>query len=906
MAIEPAVLLQALQAAAAQDLAAEAARRAAEAQLKAWETEPGFYTLLQEAFLDRALPTDVRWISIIYFKNGIDKYWRRSAPHAIAREEKQAIRARIGDTLAETSPQLMAQNALAVARIARIDFPVEWPSLFADLLGLATEAHDRGDVPRLRQVLYVLNQVVKVLSATRFGKTRAALQEAAPGVVRFAGELYYTGVQDWLARGDAPTGQVAYLALKICRRLVVEGYEFANREDEARLVFQATTSHLGAFVERYVAAPSDELEKFVLCLGKFYQDLAERQPTAFILMPGSFDVVRAYVSLVQTRAAAFHEPGAAGTEFWEKVVVRALLLLRKTVKMAHGDSMHTIKYRTADDRAETKAAVQSLKTDLLGETLVVPVADVLLASYLRLRPAELERWEDEPEDFVQDELQNSWEYQLRPCAEKVFVDLLLYFKDALKPRVLESFRQVNAAGYGDLLGRDAVYCAFAIGSNALFEDIDFDAVFVSVLAPQVAATGPPLQRVILRRVAIIVTNWIAVKCGPATRKDVYEVLTRLMDGANPLCDLVVQLTAASALKAAVDEWDFELQTFLPYLENFLHKLMGLISSVDAIETKLALLRTISVLVESAEGHILAYARGIVSLLPTLWDQAGDEHILKGAILQTLTNIVRSTKEASVEFQPLYVPLIGSIADPKSELHVYLVEDALELWQATVLASPEASPELLSLLPSLVHALDASTETLRVELAILEGYVHLAPAHVCQFYAPEIFKIIARFLNDLKLDSCHTVTHILELFIQSLPIEYYIQSLEASGLLAAMTDLVFDDAESAINVARYLLLFGRLAIVNPNVVAQFCELYATAKGRTPADVLDALVARWLDKIDNMGHPRVRKVAALGLDAMLRLDRPELAKYGPAIVKVRDEIFKEIEGEDVSIDVGRQNL
>ena len=52
----------------------------AEQQLKSWETQPGFYTVLQTIFSNHALDDNVRWLAVVYFKNGIDRYWRKSAP----------------------------------------------------------------------------------------------------------------------------------------------------------------------------------------------------------------------------------------------------------------------------------------------------------------------------------------------------------------------------------------------------------------------------------------------------------------------------------------------------------------------------------------------------------------------------------------------------------------------------------------------------------------------------------------------------------------------------------------------------------------------------------------------------------------------------------------------------------
>lgn len=48
-------------------------------QLQQWEKSPGYYKHLQSVFIDRSLPTEIRYLAIIQLKNGIDKYWRKTA-----------------------------------------------------------------------------------------------------------------------------------------------------------------------------------------------------------------------------------------------------------------------------------------------------------------------------------------------------------------------------------------------------------------------------------------------------------------------------------------------------------------------------------------------------------------------------------------------------------------------------------------------------------------------------------------------------------------------------------------------------------------------------------------------------------------------------------------------------------
>lgn len=70
------MVFQALDLACSQD--AQQIKQA-EAKLAEWETEPGFYTMLHGLFADHSVSMRVRWLAAVYFKNGINKYWRKNA-----------------------------------------------------------------------------------------------------------------------------------------------------------------------------------------------------------------------------------------------------------------------------------------------------------------------------------------------------------------------------------------------------------------------------------------------------------------------------------------------------------------------------------------------------------------------------------------------------------------------------------------------------------------------------------------------------------------------------------------------------------------------------------------------------------------------------------------------------------
>lgn len=52
----------------------------AEEKLREWEVEPGFYSILMKIISNHSIDVTVRWLAVLFFKNGVDRYWRKTAP----------------------------------------------------------------------------------------------------------------------------------------------------------------------------------------------------------------------------------------------------------------------------------------------------------------------------------------------------------------------------------------------------------------------------------------------------------------------------------------------------------------------------------------------------------------------------------------------------------------------------------------------------------------------------------------------------------------------------------------------------------------------------------------------------------------------------------------------------------
>ncbi|KAK7616199.1 armadillo-type protein [Phyllosticta citricarpa] len=236
-------------------------------QLQQWEKKGGFFPLLQTVFIDRSLPFEVRYLAIIQLKNGIDKYWRKTATNAVSKEDKTVIRSRLLESAANEADQRLAlQNALVISKIVRFEFPNDWPDVVNELLNLLRNSVAPGASPLyLHRILLVLLHVIKELATGRTIRMRSNLQSIAPEIFRTLGHIYVDKVQQWQSflqqGGDDEGGALeniehSLIAIKILRRILVAGFDFPNREKDVQEFWVVVCDQLGQFLALVTQEPN--------------------------------------------------------------------------------------------------------------------------------------------------------------------------------------------------------------------------------------------------------------------------------------------------------------------------------------------------------------------------------------------------------------------------------------------------------------------------------------------------------------------------------------------------------------------------------------------------------------------------------------------------------------------------
>lgn len=223
--------------------------------------------------------------------------------------------------------------------------------------------------------------------------------------------------------------------------------------------------------------------------------------------------------------------------------------------------------------------------------------------------------------------------------------------------------------------------------------------------------------------------------------------------------------------------------------------------------------------------------------------------------------------------------------------MYLLDEALDLWHAIIQATPSpASPEIISLLPSLFPILEAATDNTPQAIQILESYVFLAPQEILgdRFRLP-LLVILESLLKSTTKQRLGVIPRIVDLMLRGAETvdggsetTYSIisQSLLDSSFLASLLEGLYSAYEASqtsgphrksspvvgVVESDYFSVLARLALASPTI---FASSVAAATNSSDEQALTWILTEWFSHYDNIGSINQKKLHALAITQLLAL-------------------------------------
>ncbi|RKP15345.1 armadillo-type protein, partial [Piptocephalis cylindrospora] len=758
--------------------------KAAEANLRLWEVEPQFYPTVQSIFRDTSLDHAVRWAAVIYLKNGVDKHWRRTTKNAISPEEKASIRAGCLDAMTEPDNKLSLQNSVIISRIARLDFPVDWPDVFQHLHSVIqslsppapSEANNTSasvplPSPLLAHSVYTLHLTIKAVCSKTLGPARKSLQAVAPPLLETLSVLFTRTCSTWMNLlasfsylNSTPSNllihmNVSLMALRCLRRLGAHGNKDLNPPPPSiALLISQGAQYLARWLDLRshpslaLNTPSplphsllldiqEHLLKHAVLLVKCHADLQDHHPVDFARAHNAFPLLHGYWSIIVVREAS-RLPDASPSSYppvAEKLMVNAMNLLRSMAT----SPQYTPPGGTTGDSTDPSGPISCralIDTSLFTPPFLHDLLSTLLIRIMPLTHRDVAVWTADPEGWFQEEAANDYEHRVRPCAQRLLHDLLTRYLEHIRPPLMELWGnslQGDPRTAGNPLIRDAVWWAVGQAAHELAGQVDFTAWASSLLLPLLRGPGDAdVTRLLKRRSAWLLGEWAGLGI---PREYLPVVYSTLLEGAiAPGEDVVVRLVGAQSFRECLEAWGFERSDLVAHgnmLPRAVQLLAGMLShegqGVEEAESYQIVLGTLTILIDRMGTWIRPYAPEILPFLPALWESASQRDLLKGSVLTLITRLTLVLGPLTQPMAELILPLVRySVDSTAGEGHIYLLEDGLALWSAGLRQTPSNVPGAAStqswapLVGLAVNRLEYGTVELLEVLKILESYLLL--------------------------------------------------------------------------------------------------------------------------------------------------------------------------------------
>ena len=269
----------------------------------------------------------------------------------------------------------------------------------------------------------------------------------------------------------------------------------------------------------------------------------------------------------------------------------------------------------------------------------------IVVSYLPPSRAELEEWTADPEGYVTTEDSESFRYVLRPCIETLYVGLFYDFGTVLSNLSQELRREIREFDVNNTTERNILkLCAVfkALGLTATCHESSCSGLLNGLGQELLNIFSLPSgQYFVLQQHALWLIGEALTLILPSheQRVNIYRVVGVVLSEAK--ADLVLKVTACKVLRTALEAEDFNGDLFRPFAKELFSAMIRLLIETVECDTKLLVLRVVSLaIVNGGKDLSTEHADVLVGYLPQLWDLSAEHNLLRGAVIETLADLVQ--------------------------------------------------------------------------------------------------------------------------------------------------------------------------------------------------------------------------------------------------------------------------
>lgn len=477
-----------------------------------------------------------------------------------------------------------------------------------------------------------------------------------------------------------------------------------------------------------------------------------------------------------------YDDSLRGDPFFDRMIILTMNFLENVFKCdEYKSSLEKIKETKArrsrydhepfDEKSilHSKEVLQRIITNEYFTSLL----HILIAKYLKLSESHLERWELDPEDFIHEEISESYQSTITASAELLFYRMMSNNPDLVSNEVMrltqKTYETCNRPPQDvtihDILLKDACYASLVLGYNTLSEHLSFNDIFT--LIKNDLNVQDQRYKLIRKRIAMIISQWV-VDIPQEMHKESFKVLVSLMYDS----DLIVRLNTLIAINNLLSEIDFDYEPYSDCIKPSLESIINLINDIKDLRVTKHVLELISKYILYLKHRISPYLDIIIQSMSNLWSfcDTKDKNILKGSIINILSSLLESLPDHR-SIRSTLIQICDIATDiTKSDTSSYL-EEGLRLWYNIVQQSDNYSQDIMGLYPrlsSIYNKYSDDKNITSITIRILETYLIVGEMEFIKMFGEDIISLCYRLITESSKIFIPSVNETLITFIQMFP------------------------------------------------------------------------------------------------------------------------------------------
>ncbi|PVD24404.1 hypothetical protein C0Q70_14886 [Pomacea canaliculata] len=830
-----------------------ATRSNGEDQIKALEVTEEFGVFLAEITVDPTGPLAIRQLASVLLKQYVQGHWSEQSgkfhPPETTIAAKEQIRQLLPVGLSESISKVRSSVAYAISAIAHWDWPEHWPDLFPLLMQALTS----GLPDPVHGAMRVLSEFSQDITDTQ-------MSQVSPIILP---ELYkiYLGAEVYSVRTRSRAVHIFNIFAGM-----ISVMEEVKKSSGRHLLFPVLPQFVEAFLQglKVPDGPSSDsglrreiIKALTTLLKGFPKQMSGYLPQ---ILPSIWNIftqsAEFYVRTVVNNVEDADDPVDSDGE-----VLGFENLVYSVFEFVHA-LIDTSRYRST---------VKSTIDQIIYYIII----------YMQMTEDQIRLWSVNPDQFVEDEDEDSFSYSVRISAQDLLLSLCSEFRKECAPALCQSVtRHLQESDANKNTGNEHWWklhesCMLAMGSvqQMVLEAIQKGKV-------QFYLTGF-LQSVVLDDMNFSASPFLIGRClwtaSRYTEAMNTELISRFLQatvgGLHPTQPPTVRISAVRAVFGFCDhlKGTGNIQLLAPYLENILD---GLVAVATQFSTEVLglCLETLSVVVTVDAAFTASHENKIGPLAVAIFLRHAGDPFLVSLVLDLIKELV-SNPSCSQTIQARILPTLSSVLTaPSEKISPGLASVSLDLLATVIRASPLPLSEaaMSSFLPA-VHCVVKTDDSSTMQ----------SGGECMRAYASVAMEQLVAFRDDFGNNGVHYLVQVINKLLDPKTSEHtaaFVGRLVAvvisrcGASLGDSLDLMLrsvlskmQQAESLSVMQSLLMIFAHLLNIQLEAVLEFLT---SVPGPTGKPALEFVLLEWCSRQHLFYGSYERKVSSLALAKLLR--------------------------------------